>query len=109
MIKVNEADQNMALYSKNVLNDKDRQGEFCLPKIGKYVLNIDSCHKFTDNKQDHDLVIIDLNIFNFNANLIWQSFQALLGYALAMKRKCIDDVFDLSCFFVFILIAFILR
>ena len=68
MIKVNEADQNVALYSKNVLNDKDRQGEFCLPKIGKYVLNIDSCHKFTDNKQDQDLVIIDLNIFKKNSN-----------------------------------------
>jgi hypothetical protein len=71
LIKVTQADQpKTILYTKNVLQESEKKGDFCLAKTGKYVFNIESaCHKFTNNQQDLDFVLIDsVNFFKKNPN-----------------------------------------
>jgi hypothetical protein len=83
LLKVSEASKkDKVLFMKNVLADAELSGGFCLPQVTVYSLAIDSCHKFTQNKNE-DLLSIEPSVFKKGANKLKLN---------ALKHQVIVDV-----------------
>lgn len=55
---------------KNIQTNNDLKGVFCLPKAIDYDLTIESCHRYTDNAGETDLIKLDQDFFKKDANKV---------------------------------------
>lgn len=68
--KITEPTTKSVVLSKNILNESELKGSICLPQAVNYNLLIESCHKFTQETTDSDLIPLESSLFTKNKNTL---------------------------------------
>jgi hypothetical protein len=91
-LKINDATSKSLVFAKNILNDAELKGTICLPKAVSYILLIESCHKYTQEPTDFDLITIESSLLTKGKNsLKLNSLKHQVNVDIVFKFDNVND------------------